>query len=105
MEDLLSAKWQFAVMLEKNARMVITDSGGVQKEAFFFNKPCVILRPETEWVELVQCGSAILADADEQRITSAAASLLTAQLDFPSLFGDGHAAEFMCNKMLEHLHG
>jgi UDP-GlcNAc3NAcA epimerase len=91
------------VMLEKNARMVITDSGGVQKEAFFFNKPCVILRPETEWVELVQCGAAILADADEKRITGAAASLLTAKLDFPSLFGDGHAAEFMCNKMLEHL--
>jgi UDP-GlcNAc3NAcA epimerase len=91
------------VMLEKNTRMVITDSGGVQKEAFFFNKPCVILRPETEWVELVQCGSAILADADEKRITGAAASLLTAKLEFPSLFGDGHAAEFMCNKMLEHL--
>lgn len=91
------------VMLEKNARMVITDSGGVQKEAFFFNKPCVILRQETEWVELVQCGSAILADADEKRITSAAGNLLTAKLQFPSLFGDGHAAEFMCDKMLEHL--
>ncbi len=91
------------VMLEKNSRMVITDSGGVQKEAFFFNKPCVILRPETEWVELVQCGSAILADADEKRITNAAGNLLTANLKFPSLFGDGHAAEFMCNKMLEHL--
>lgn len=91
------------VMLEKNARMVITDSGGVQKEAFFFNKPCVILRPETEWVELVACGSAILADADEKRITSAAGNLLTAKLEFPSLFGDGHAAEFMCHKMLEHL--
>jgi UDP-GlcNAc3NAcA epimerase len=91
------------VVLEKNSRMVITDSGGVQKEAFFFNKPCVILRPETEWVELVQCGSAILADADEKRITSAAGNLLTAKLQFPSLFGDGHAAEFMCNKMLEHL--
>jgi UDP-GlcNAc3NAcA epimerase len=91
------------VMLEKNARMVITDSGGVQKEAFFFGKPCVILRPETEWVELVACGAAILADADEKRITNAAASLLTAKLEFPSLFGDGHAAEFMCNQMLEHL--
>jgi UDP-GlcNAc3NAcA epimerase len=91
------------VMLEKNCRMVLTDSGGVQKEAFFFEKPCVILRPETEWVELVQCGSAILADADEKRITNAAAGLLTAKLQFPSLFGDGHAAEFMCNKMLEHL--
>lgn len=91
------------VMLEKNARMVVTDSGGVQKEAFFFQKPCVILRPETEWVELVECGAAILADADENRITTAAGNLLTAQMKFPSLFGDGHAAEFMCTKMLEHL--
>lgn len=91
------------VMLEKNARMVVTDSGGVQKEAFFFEKPCVILRPETEWVELVECGAAVLADADEQRITDAANKLLQAQLKFPSLFGDGHAAEFMCNQMLEHL--
>lgn len=91
------------VMLEKNARMVITDSGGVQKEAFFFRKPCVILRPETEWVELVECGAAILADADESRITTAAGNLLTADIAFPSLFGDGHAAEFICTKMLEHL--
>jgi len=91
------------VMLEKNARMIVTDSGGVQKEAFFFKKPCVILRPETEWVELVECGSAILADADENRIIAAAGNLLTARLEFPSLFGDGHAAEFMCTKMLEHL--
>lgn len=91
------------VMLEKNARLVVTDSGGVQKEAFFFGKPCVILRPETEWVELVECGSAILADADEKRIIDAANKLLGAQLQFPSLFGDGHAAEFMCHKMLEHL--
>lgn len=91
------------VMLEKNARMVVTDSGGVQKEAFFFEKPCVILRPETEWVELVECGAAVLADADEQRIIDAANNLLKAQLKFPSLFGDGHAAEFMCNQMLEHL--
>ena len=91
------------VVLEKNCRMVVTDSGGVQKEAFFFRKPCVILRPETEWVELVACGAAILADADEKRITNAAGNLLTAKLEFPALFGDGHAAEFMCNKMLEHL--
>lgn len=91
------------VMLEQNAQLVLTDSGGVQKEAFFFKKPCVILRPETEWVELTECGAAILADADEQRILYAAEKLMTAELNYPSLFGDGHAAEFMCTKMLEHL--
>ncbi len=91
------------IMLEKNALLVLTDSGGVQKEAFFFQKPCVILRPETEWVELVECGSAILADADKLGIISATEKLLNANLKFPSVFGDGHAAEFMCEKMLEHL--
>lgn len=91
------------VMLEKHCSLVLTDSGGVQKEAFFFKKPCVILRQETEWVELVECGSAILADAEERRIVEAAVKLLRSKLEFPSLFGDGHAAEFMCSKMLEHL--
>jgi UDP-GlcNAc3NAcA epimerase len=91
------------IELEKNAAMVFTDSGGVQKEAFFFQKPCVILRPETEWVELVECGSAILADADENRIVAAAEKLSSTQLKFPQVFGDGHAAEFMCSQMLQHL--
>jgi UDP-GlcNAc3NAcA epimerase len=44
------------VMLEQNARLIATDSGGVQKEAFFYRGPCVTLRGETEWVELVELG-------------------------------------------------
>ncbi len=52
------------ISLEKGAKMVITDSGGVQKEAFFFRKPSLILRHETEWVEIVECGAAKLVDAD-----------------------------------------
>ena len=59
------------LMLEKHAQVVMTDSGGVQKEAFFFETPCVILRPETEWVEIVEAGAGILADADYDRIIAA----------------------------------
>jgi UDP-GlcNAc3NAcA epimerase len=81
---------------------VLTDSGGVQKEAFFFRKPCVILRSETEWVELVKCGAAILADAEKDRIIAAVRSLSGKNIEFPGLFGDGKAAEFMCNEMLRH---
>ncbi|TND09791.1 MAG: hypothetical protein FD123_915 [Bacteroidetes bacterium] len=91
------------ILLEKNARMIFTDSGGVQKEAFFFEKPCVILRPETEWVELVDCGAAILADADSMRIENAAGKLIGETPGFPKLFGDGHAAEFICSEMIRHL--
>lgn len=91
------------ILLEKNARLIFTDSGGVQKEAFFFRKPCVIMRPETEWVELVTCGAAILADADGGRIESAAETLLSRTPEFPPLFGDGHAAEFICSEMLSQL--
>jgi len=88
------------IALEKNCRLVMTDSGGVQKEAFYFEKPCIILRPETEWVELVQCGAAIVSDADEARIKSAFATLLANRdLKFPQLYGDGHAAEFICAEM------
>ena len=91
------------VALETSCRLVITDSGGVQKEAFYFKKPCVILRPETEWVELVECGAAIVADADELRIKEAFKTLMARDLKFPKLYGDGHTAEFICNEMVQHL--
>jgi UDP-GlcNAc3NAcA epimerase len=89
------------IALEKNASLIMTDSGGVQKEAYFFRKPCIILRAETEWVELVECGSARIADADEKKILEAFAYFKEKkQLDFPDLFGDGKAAEFICSELL-----
>lgn len=92
------------IALEKNCKIVMTDSGGVQKEAFYFEKPCVILRPETEWVELVQCGTAVIADADEQKIISSYNTLTSkTDLQFPELYGDGTAAEFICKEMRAHL--
>ena len=92
------------IALEKNCKIVMTDSGGVQKEAFYFEKPCVILRPETEWIELVECGTAIITDADEQKIISAFSTLTTKiDMKFPKLYGDGKAAEFICSEMLSNL--
>jgi UDP-GlcNAc3NAcA epimerase len=83
--------------LEKSCRLVITDSGGLQKEAYFFKKPCIVLRPETEWVELVACGAAILADADEKKIIDAFTRLKHFSIqNFQNFYGDGQAAEFIC---------
>jgi len=92
------------IALEKKASFVVTDSGGVQKEAFFFEKPCIILRPETEWTEIVENGNAILCDADKDRILNAYQVLSKKpDLTYPPLFGDGKAAEFICSEILEHL--
>ncbi len=92
------------IALEKNCSMILTDSGGVQKEAFFFSKPCIILRSETEWVELVKCGAAVIADANEKKIMRAYLHFKkTKKLKFPALFGNGKASEFICSEMLKHL--
>lgn len=92
------------ITLEQNAKLIMTDSGGVQKESFFFKKPCIVLRSETEWVELVENGNNLLADASEDKIMNAW-KLLSAKNDFtyPSFYGDGTAAEFICGKILSHL--
>jgi UDP-GlcNAc3NAcA epimerase len=91
------------IMLEKNCSLVMTDSGGVQKEAFYFEKPCVILRPETEWVELLESGAAVLADADKNKILVAYNNFASHKPSYPKLFGDGHAAEFICEELVKHL--
>lgn len=89
--------------LERNAQVVMTDSGGVQKEAFFLERPCVILRPETEWVEIVDHGAGILADADTDRIKAAYDTLSSRTVHFPPLFGDGHAAETIIKEIINYL--
>ena len=91
------------IRLEKNARVVMTDSGGVQKEAFFYGTPCVILRPETEWVEIVDAGAGILADADYERIMKAYEELSGREVKFPPLFGDAHAAERILEEIMKYL--
>jgi len=91
------------IRLEKNAAIVMTDSGGVQKEAFFYGTPCVILRPETEWVEIVEAGAGIIADADYERIMAAYEQLVNKPVQFPALFGDGHASEKIISEIIEYL--
>ena len=92
------------IALEKNAKLILTDSGGVQKEAYFFKKPSLILRPETEWVEIVAQGAAILCDADYDRIVGAYEHFIQLDnIEFPHIFGDGMAAEFICNEIITHI--
>lgn len=91
------------IRLEKNARVVMTDSGGVQKEAFFYSTPCVILRPETEWIEIVNAGAGILADADYERIIDAYHKLSEHQVHFPPLFGDANASEKILCEIIAYL--
>lgn len=91
------------IELERHAQVVMTDSGGVQKEAFFFSKPCVILRPETEWVEIVSEGAGAIADADYQRIVAAYEQFASREVHFPPLFGDGHAAEHIISEIIKYL--
>ena len=89
------------ITLEKHARLIITDSGGVQKESHFFQKPCIVLRPETEWVELVENKTAILADADPDMIEKAYNRLISRDdLSFPEFYGDGRSAEFICEEII-----
>ena len=89
------------IALEKNSTQIITDSGGVQKEAYFFQKPCVILRPQTEWVEIVKAKCATIVDTDQDKILFAVDHFMKPDnLNFPPVFGDGKAAEFILKEML-----
>jgi UDP-N-acetylglucosamine 2-epimerase len=78
--------------LERNARAILTDSGGVRREAYFLSIPCVTLRTESEWPETLATGWDVLAGADVERIVTAA-QRPRPQTPPPPLFGDGHAAD------------
>jgi UDP-N-acetylglucosamine 2-epimerase len=77
--------------LASQARVIVTDSGGLQKEAYWYGVPCVTTRPSTEWVDTVEAGANVLVDDDPDRLVEAAA---TARMptDRPQLYGNGHAA-------------
>jgi UDP-N-acetylglucosamine 2-epimerase len=78
--------------LASQARVILTDSGGLQKEAYWYGIPCVTLRPSTEWVDTVALGANVLVDDDPEALERAVA---TARMpdERPVLYGDGHASE------------
>jgi len=90
------------IRLTSEATLVLTDSGGLQKEAYFFQVPCVTLRSETEWVETVQCGWNRLAGDDVESIVRAALAA-GRPAEHPSLFGDGEASMRIRRQLLEPL--
>ena len=79
------------VRLEQSARMILTDSGGIQKEAYWLGVPCVTLRDETEWPETVQSGWNVLSGADTEKIIQAVRSSAPPP-SRPALYGDGKAS-------------
>ena len=89
------------VYLLKNCCLVMTDSGGLQKEAYFFKKPCITLREETEWVELVENGFNILTGSDKNKIHNAFTLLLNKEISFDiDLYGNGKACERIVKELL-----
>ncbi len=91
------------IWLISNSKLVMTDSGGLQKEAFFFSKLCVTLREETEWVELVHNGFNVLVGSSKDQIIAAVNNCLNkGKLESHiSLYGEGKAGEIICDELLK----
>jgi UDP-N-acetylglucosamine 2-epimerase len=78
--------------LASQARVIVTDSGGLQKEAYWYGVPCVTVRPSTEWVDTVAVGANVLVDDDPSALAEAVANAALPR-NRPVLYGDGHASE------------
>lgn len=87
------------IMLEKHAGMIATDSGGIQKEAYFHKVPCMTLRDETEWVELIECGANILVGADRNKIISAYNGKYEVKRFDINIYGSGDAGKTITKQL------
>ena len=92
MEVMKIVSYLNMLVLEKNARKILTDSGGVQKEAYIFKVPCITLRENTEWVETVEDGWNVLVGADRGKIEGMASDF-EPKGEQRDVFGDGKAGE------------
>jgi UDP-N-acetylglucosamine 2-epimerase len=90
------------LMLEQNAKVILTDSGGMQKEAYWVEVPCVTLRDETEWVETVKAGWNVVVGVDYKKIVDAACSFKCSD-HRPDIYGDGRAAERIVSLITNYL--
>jgi len=91
------------LMLEKNAALVMTDSGGLQEESCFFRVPCVTLRENTERPETLEIGSNVLAGTDPERVRDAVRRQLDAKRDWPNPYGDGTTGKQIAQRVAAHL--
>jgi UDP-GlcNAc3NAcA epimerase len=90
--------------LASQARVIVTDSGGLQKEAYWYGVPCVTARPSTEWVDTVEAGANVLVDDDPERIAAAVAGARMPE-SRPQLYGDGKASVRIAEALYTLQHG
>jgi len=91
------------LILEKNSKLIITDSGGVQREAYFFKRPSIILRNSTEWVELAQCGYSKLVGSDKEKIVEIFRAISKEDFSlkkWDAFYGNGNSTNIIINYLI-----